>query len=162
LPTDLPGSLCFDHSFRLSSWSFGRYKRDMRVARCTRIKPSKTVSHDCSAAESGRTILMGAASMLDRTIRATLCEIERGLFHARYRSTDPLTRRGESVLNHHYLPIYQVAPCAADAMKEIEATARAGGYDAVVWEDALPAPAISPPVYGRDSFSQGSRSRFTN
>jgi hypothetical protein len=59
-----------------------------------------------------------------RTLRASLCEIERGVFYATY---------PESV-DSHQLIAYQVGTSAAEAKKTIEASARALGYDTVIWD----------------------------
>ena len=76
---------------------------------------------------------MGTAIKHQGTLRATLCEIERGVFYASYpdcpfaSDTDELTS-------------YQTGLSAADAKLRIELTARALGYDAVVWTESIIAP----------------------
>jgi hypothetical protein len=75
---------------------------------------------------------MVTADGLNRTLRASLCEIERGLFRASYFGVG---LRGSIPKNSlQALPIYQVARCAADARAIIEGNARAIGYDMVAWE----------------------------
>jgi hypothetical protein len=60
-------------------------------------------------------------------LRATLCEIERGLFRVGYR-TD------EANLDLNDLPTYQVGGSAADAKRRIEVRAHLCGFETVVWE----------------------------
>jgi len=74
---------------------------------------------------------MGTGSKIQSTLRATLCEIERGLFRARY-LTPP------SGTNARDLPVYQVAVSATDAKLWIEESARALGYHTIVWEEGNP------------------------
>jgi len=68
-----------------------------------------------------------------RTLRATLCEIERGVFYATYADcgahadTDGLTR-------------YQVGASAADAKQRIERGAHAFGYETIIWTETIVAP----------------------
>lgn len=73
-----------------------------------------------------------------RMLRATLCEIERGLFCVTY-------SRDSVELGKHLLPPYQVGTDASDAMRRIEQRARECGYQAITWEptivDQLPPPA---------------------
>ena len=65
-------------------------------------------------------------------LRATLCEVERGLFYVTY-------TMDSAALGKHLLPRYQVGTCASDAQQRIEMRARECGYEAVVWEEAAPA-----------------------
>jgi hypothetical protein len=74
------------------------------------------------------------SSMFRRSLRATLCEIELGLFSVSYRCDAPARLL-------HDLPIYQVAACLSDAERKIELRARACGFDTVIWEHSLMAPA---------------------
>jgi hypothetical protein len=59
-------------------------------------------------------------------LRATLCEIERGLFYATYHF------RG-SASNVEELPTYQVGDCESDARRRIEQSVHALGYETVIW-----------------------------
>lgn len=82
---------------------------------------------------------MGSRVMLGGTLRATLCEVERGLFHVNYRS--------EAVdWDVHELPLYQVGTSAADAQQRIEQRAQECGFDIVTWDHVLvdPAPRFRP------------------
>jgi hypothetical protein len=75
-----------------------------------------------------------------QVLRATLCEIERGLFHVSYRSDTADRRVGE-------LPIYQVGASASDARQRIEQWAHGCGFDQVIWIHApaeLARPAAQP------------------
>jgi hypothetical protein len=81
---------------------------------------------------------MGSKTRHGEKLRATLCEIERGLFHATY-------RRGRVASEMHALPAYQVGDDAFDAKQRIEQSAQALGYEAVIWETAL----MVPPVFAR-------------
>jgi hypothetical protein len=76
---------------------------------------------------------MGILGTKDRTLHATLCEIERGLFHISYRG-DTLDRK------LHPLPPYQVGTCASDAQRKVEQLVRQRGYELVIWEPALAIP----------------------
>jgi hypothetical protein len=61
-------------------------------------------------------------------LRATFCEIERGLFQATYH-----IRRSAS--NVEELPKCQIGDCESDAKRRIEQSALALGYETVVWEE---------------------------
>ena len=63
---------------------------------------------------------MGVASMHGRTLRASLCEIEHGVFYATYPESD---------CDPDELVVYHVGTSAVDAKKRIEASARALGYE---------------------------------
>jgi hypothetical protein len=65
-----------------------------------------------------------------RMLRATLCEIERGLFCVTY-------SRDSVELGKHLLPPYQVGTDASDAMRRIEQRARECGYQAITWETTI-------------------------
>jgi hypothetical protein len=80
---------------------------------------------------------MGVANRHGRTLRASLCEIERGVFYATY---------PESGSDANELIIYQVCPSAADAKKRIEASAQALGYETVIWDQAIVAPLFASHV----------------
>jgi hypothetical protein len=83
---------------------------------------------------------MAKSKRTDRTLRASLCEIERGLFHARYRRAArgmDSTGLASMMLN---LPDYQVAATALEAKRTIEDNAYLLGFETVLWEDALPSP----------------------
>jgi hypothetical protein len=72
-----------------------------------------------------------------RVLRATLCEVERGLFYVTY-------TMDSAALGKHLLPRYQVGTCASDAQQRIERRARECGYEAVVWEAAPVDPSALP------------------
>jgi hypothetical protein len=74
---------------------------------------------------------MGGAIVSKRTLYATLCEIERGVFYASYPGSDPDAEK---------LATYQTGSSAADAKRRIELNARALGYDAVIWKQTIAAP----------------------
>jgi hypothetical protein len=71
---------------------------------------------------------MGSKSRYEVELRATLCEIERGLFQATYH-----IRRSAS--NVEELPTCQVGNCELDAKRRIEQSALALGYETVIWEE---------------------------
>jgi hypothetical protein len=93
---------------------------------------------------------MGTANRPDRTLHASLCEIERGLFHASYRHPGLAPDGAALGTDRHYLPIYQVARSASVARQGIEQSARAVGYDTVIWEDTGMAPVLTAAARGRD------------
>lgn len=68
----------------------------------------------------------------DRILAATICEIERGLFHVSY----------HMAAIEQDLPIYQVGACAAEAQGRIEQMAKARGFDVVVWDHELVDPTL--------------------
>jgi hypothetical protein len=74
-----------------------------------------------------------------RTLRATLCEIERGLFYATYRTVGAVADE---------MPAYQLGTDAADAKRKIEAIVGALGYHTIIWEDTIVVPLSQPE--GRD------------
>jgi hypothetical protein len=74
---------------------------------------------------------MGGTIRRTRLLHAVLCEIECGVFYVSYPDSDPDTDR---------LTTYQTGTSAADARQRIELTARALGYDTVIWEQTLVAP----------------------
>ncbi len=74
----------------------------------------------------------------ERTLHATLCEVERGLFHVSYRMEG-------AGLGKHHLPLYQLGTCAADARLLIEQQARGFGYASIVWDDLLQETPIHQP-----------------
>jgi hypothetical protein len=76
---------------------------------------------------------MGAATRRRQRLQATLCEIERGVFHATYPDALSVSDVGE-------LPAYQTGASAADAKRAIELHAHALGYDAIVWTETFIAP----------------------
>jgi hypothetical protein len=76
---------------------------------------------------------MGTATEHGRTLRATLCEIERGVFFASYPDCKSVSETGG-------LTSYQVGTSAADAKHRIEQGAIALGYETVVWTQSITAP----------------------
>ena len=83
---------------------------------------------------------------LKRTLRATLCEIELGMFYATYPD-------GEDAL-----PNYQSGKSADEARQRIERSARALGYEHVVWTAANVAPLF--PIHREPSARKRSGSQF--
>jgi hypothetical protein len=79
---------------------------------------------------------MGSQMIEERMLHATLCEVERGLFHVAYRMEG-------TGLGKHHLPLYQLGTCASEARLLIEQQARENGYTSVVWDDLLPDTPIS-------------------
>jgi hypothetical protein len=76
---------------------------------------------------------MAAASRHGATVRATLCEIERGLFYTTFIACGP----GSDLKQ---LPQYQAVASAAEARRRVEEGCRALGYAAVTWADELVVP----------------------
>lgn len=72
-----------------------------------------------------------------RTLHATLCEVERGLFQISYRA-----EKGDRDVR--YLPPYEVGACPADARHRIEQDASLYGYVAIIWDSAFPEPEPAP------------------
>ena len=69
-----------------------------------------------------------------QTLRATLREIERGLFSVSYRIGTMAWDGGD-------LPRYQIGTSAGDAEQKIEAKAREIGFETVNWDYAIGATA---------------------
>jgi hypothetical protein len=80
---------------------------------------------------------MGVAAMHGRTLRATLCEIERGVFYATYSGAAADTDE---------LVIYQIGTSAEEAKERIESSAHALGYETVIWEQTITAPLFASQV----------------
>jgi hypothetical protein len=76
---------------------------------------------------------MGTAIKHQGTLRATLCEIERGVFYASYPDCRSASDTDE-------LTSYQTGPSAAHAKRRIEQVAYALGYETVVWTETSIAP----------------------
>jgi hypothetical protein len=79
--------------------------------------------------------MMSLKAARGRTLRATLCEIERGVFFATYPDGAPDSDR---------LPTYQTGRSAADAKRQIERSAEALGYDTVMWGEGIVTPLYAP------------------
>jgi hypothetical protein len=77
------------------------------------------------------------------TLRATVCQIERGLFRVSYQ-IDTVE------WDAHRLPIYQVGSSVSDAKQRIEEKARGCGFAMVVWEDAFGETTLLPGETGID------------
>jgi len=77
--------------------------------------------------------LMATAIRHGRTLRASLCEVERGVFYATY--TDC-----ESTLEADELSAYQVGTCAAEAKQIFERGAQNLGYDTIIWTETIVVP----------------------
>jgi hypothetical protein len=87
---------------------------------------------------------MGSQLKEERMLRATLCEVERGLFHVLYRT------EGKG-LGQHLLPRYEVGACESDARLRVEQRARECGYSVVVWDTASPDLQMRVPPVGQDA-----------
>ncbi len=74
---------------------------------------------------------MGDVATRGRTLRATLCEVERGVFYVNY---------PDSPADKDELVIYQTCPSAADAKVCVESRAWARGYETIVWTQTIVAP----------------------
>ena len=83
---------------------------------------------------------MGTAVKYQGTLRATLCEIERGVYYASYPDC-----RSASVTDE--LTNYQTGPSAAAARRRIEQVALALGYDSVVWSETIIAPLFANVIH---------------
>jgi hypothetical protein len=68
-----------------------------------------------------------------RTLRATLCEVERGVFYAAYPGC-------ESASDADELTTYEVGSGSADAKFRIEQQARTLGYDTILWSETIVVP----------------------
>jgi hypothetical protein len=79
------------------------------------------------------TMSINAVSWPRKSLRATLCEIERGLFYVTYPDMDLTVDAAE-------LSTYQVCASAAEAKRQVEQNAHALGFETVLWNDANSAP----------------------
>jgi hypothetical protein len=79
---------------------------------------------------------MEAARRHGKILRATLCEIERGVFYATY-------LQDNAAPGIEGLPHYQVGKSAVDAKMRLEGSARELGYDAVSWKESIVVPVFS-------------------
>jgi hypothetical protein len=86
----------------------------------------------------------------NQILRVTLCEVERGLFHATYHGAADDSNCPASEADLLPLPIYQLANCVSDARAGIERSARAMGFDTIIWEGVLPAPNVAVADQERD------------
>jgi len=82
---------------------------------------------------------MGAASRQGPPVRATLCEIERGLFYTTFIGCG----RGSDL---EEIPQYQAVTTAAEARRRVEARCQALGYGVITWTDAM----VVPPSHQND------------
>jgi hypothetical protein len=82
---------------------------------------------------------MAASNKHSRTLRATLCEIERGLFYVTY----PSHALESKILE---LPTYGLGACASHVKQRFEKSIHAFGYETVMWEDALLLPRSHSPA----------------
>ena len=82
---------------------------------------------------------MGAASRQGPAVRATLCEIEHGLFYTTFIACG----LGSNLVE---IPQYQVVATAAEARRRVEERCLALGYTEVIWADAL----VVPPSHRND------------
>ncbi len=83
---------------------------------------------------------MESERLRQRVLRATLCQVERGLFHINYR-TDSVAAEV------HDLPRYQLGTSGSEAKRRIERTARKCGFSSVLWDDAM---AVTAPLAGAE------------
>ena len=79
---------------------------------------------------------MKTTGLRAKTLHASLCEIERGLFQVNYRADFALQEK-------LYLPPYQAGTSASDARQQIEQKARERGYEAIIWDPEVPSPCVS-------------------
>ena len=77
---------------------------------------------------------MGSRNICPHFLQATLCEVERGLFHVSYLADAAV----------HGMPTYQVGTCAADAKQRIESEAKNCGFETVIWDCAHIVPDLVP------------------
>jgi hypothetical protein len=97
---------------------------------------------------------MATATRQGRTLRATLCEVERGVFYATYPDC-------ESASEADALTAYHIGTSAADAKRQIERSAGALGYDSVVWTETVDAPLFATRAKaGLSSSAAGTIPRF--
>ena len=82
---------------------------------------------------------MSASNRRSRTLRATFCEIERGLFYVTY----PSHALESDILE---LPTYGLGACASQVKQRMEKSIQAFGYETVMWEDAFVLPQSHSPV----------------
>ena len=82
---------------------------------------------------------MAASNKLGRTLRATLCEIERGLVYITY----PSHTLESDILE---LPTYGLGTCASQVKQWIEKSIYAFGYATVMWDDVLVLPPSHSPA----------------
>jgi hypothetical protein len=76
---------------------------------------------------------MAAAIRHGRALRATLCEIERGVFYATYPDCEAASDTEELIR-------LQIGTSAEDAKRRIERTALAHGYETFIWTETIMAP----------------------
>src|ERR1700709_2683896 len=100
------------------------------MSRCFNQQYRRVVASTFGAKATG-VKSMGVAVRQGRTLRATLCEVERGVFYATYPEANPDTDD---------LVIYQIGTSAAEARERIEASAYAIGYETVIWTQTIVAP----------------------
>ena len=82
---------------------------------------------------------MGGATKYGRALRATLCEVERGVFYATYTDCASGSEVGE-------LTSFQIGASAADAKQMIEISAHALGFHTVTWTETISVPVFASPV----------------
>jgi hypothetical protein len=82
---------------------------------------------------------MAASNRHSRTLRATFCEIECGLFYLSYPNHAP----DPDILE---LPTFGLGTCASDVKQRMEKSIQASGYETVMWEDALVLPQSHSPA----------------
>ncbi|HEY0183761.1 MAG TPA: hypothetical protein VGC09_13220 [Rhodopila sp.] len=82
---------------------------------------------------------MATAIRGGRTLSATLCEVERGVFYATYPGCDSTSDADE-------LTAYETGTCAADAKQRLERRAHALGYDTIIWTETVEVPLFAPSV----------------
>ena len=75
-----------------------------------------------------------------QTIRAALCEIERGLFHVSYHPGSEGADGSE--WDMRALPAFQTGRSASEARQRIEETAQGCGFAMVSWDCAAVIPAL--------------------
>jgi hypothetical protein len=91
---------------------------------------------------------MATAIRLGRTLHATLCEVERGVFYVTYPSCNPGFDADE-------LTRYHTGTSAADAKQRIERRAQDLGYAIVTWSDTITVPLFASGARIAQRQSQG-------
>jgi hypothetical protein len=99
----------------------------------TAVRPALQRLKENYAKLNGERGPMESQMIEERKLHATLCEVERGLFHVAYRMEG-------TGLGKHHLPLYQLGTCASEARLLIEQQAREHGYALVVWDMVEDAP----------------------
>ncbi len=76
---------------------------------------------------------MATAIRSKGALRATLCEVEHGVFYVTYPACEDASGIGETAT-------YEMSANSADAKQTIERRARALGYESVMWTETIVVP----------------------